>query len=163
MSTATAHPGRRTATGRAMVGVSLMLIVASMLLFLAAPVSATGGRPLHATLTGTAEVPGPGDPDGSGTATLTLNPGQGEICYTLHVTNITLPAAAAHIHLAPAGQAGPVVVPLGAPDATGHASGCISGLPRDGVKAILKNPGDYYVNVHTSDYPPGAVRGQLSK
>jgi hypothetical protein len=29
------------------------------------------------------------------------------------------------------------------------------------VKDILTNPAAYYVNVHTSDYPAGAVRGQL--
>ena len=70
-----------------------------------------GGITFSATLTGDAEVPGPGDPDGSGTATLRLNPGQGEICYELTVSNIA-PATAAHIHEGPAGVAGPVVVPL---------------------------------------------------
>ena len=50
-----------------------------------------GGRPLSATLTGAAEVPGPGDPDGSGTAHLTLNQGQGEICFTIEVADIASP------------------------------------------------------------------------
>ena len=31
------------------------------------------------------------------------------------------------------------------------------------VKDILANPGGYYVNVHTADFRPGAIRGQLSK
>ena len=125
--------------------------------------SAHGGRPLTATLTGAAEVPGPGDPDGSGTATITVNPGQNEVCWEINVSGITLPATAAHIHLAPVGVAGPVVVPLSPPDASGFSSGCLDGLPREGVRAILQNPSAYYVNVHTSDYPAGALRGQLSK
>jgi hypothetical protein len=55
-----------------------------------------------------------------------------------------------------------VVVGLSAPDATGYASGCASVDP-ELIKAIRKAPAGYYVNVHTSDYPAGALRGQLSK
>ena len=33
-----------------------------------------GGRPLSATMTGDAEVPGPGDPSGIGEAGITINP-----------------------------------------------------------------------------------------
>jgi CHRD domain len=119
-----------------------------------------GGKKLSTTLTGAAEVPGPGDPDGTGTASLRLRKGQGEICFKLTVSNITLPAAAAHIHKAPAGVAGPIVVGLTAPDADGSVEGCVS-APRALVKDIMKHSSEYYVNVHTSDYPAGAVRGQL--
>ena len=120
----------------------------------------TGGKKLTTTLTGAAEVPGPGDPDGTGSAALRLRKGQGEICFMLTVSNITLPAAAAHIHKAPAGVAGPVVVGLTAPDADGSVEGCVS-APRALVKDIMKHSSEYYVNVHTSDFPAGAVRGQL--
>jgi len=128
------------------------------------PLSPTrsGGRPLTATLTGAAEVPGPGDDNGAGTATLRLNPGQGKVCFVLTAANITLPAAAAHIHLGAAGVAGSVIVTLAPPDATGVSGGCVS-TPRGTVKSILKSPSGYYVNVHTSDFPDGAIRGQLSK
>ena len=121
-----------------------------------------GGRPLTASLTGAAEVPGPGDSDGSGTATLRLNPGQGKVCFVLTATKITLPAAAAHIHTGAAGVAGDVLVGLAPPDATGVSGGCVS-APRATIKAILQAPAGYYVNVHTSDFAAGAIRGQLSK
>lgn len=120
-----------------------------------------GGRPLSTTLTGAAEVPGPGDPDGSGSARVTVNPGQGEICYELSVANIILPATGAHIHVGAADEFGDVVVPLTPPDASGFSSGCEE-VSRELAKAILKNPENYYVNVHTSDFPAGAIRGQLS-
>ena len=117
-----------------------------------------GGLPLSTTLTGAAEVPGPGDPDGSGTATLRLNPGQEEICYELTVSNIE-PATAAHIHVGPVGDPGPVVVPLAAPT-DGSSSGCTT-ADRDLILAIIANPENYYVNVHNMPYPAGALRGQL--
>jgi hypothetical protein len=122
-----------------------------------------GGRPLFATLTGAAEVPGPGDPDGSGAAFVTLNQGQGEICYGLAVSGITLPATGAHIHEGDASSSGPVRVALTPPDSTGFSSGCVEADP-ELIKEIRKNPEGYYVNVHTLPlYGAGAVRGQLSK
>ena len=126
------------------------------------PLSAkrAGGRPLTTTLTGAAERPGPGDPDGTGTATIRLNPGQGKVCFVLTASNIILPATGAHIHIAPVGSPGPIVVPLVAPDATGVSGGCVS-APRDLIMAILLDPSAYYVNIHTTDFPAGAIRGQL--
>lgn len=122
-----------------------------------------GGRPFIVTLTGAAEVPGPGDPDGAGTAILRLNQGQGIISFEITVSNITLPATGAHIHVGAANQAGPVVVGLTPPDATGYSSGEVNVDP-DLIKAIRQNPENYYVNVHTLPlYAAGAVRGQISK
>lgn len=125
------------------------------------PFAAFGGRPLAAAMTGAQEVPGPGDPDGAGRVKLIFNQGRGAICYLIRVKNITLPATAAHIHFAPAGSAGAVVVTLGAPDATGVAFGCVTGVDRWLIRAIRWHPKLFYVNVHTTDFPDGAVRGQL--
>ena len=117
-----------------------------------------GGRPLSATLTGAAEIPGPGDPDGTGSAMVTLNPGQGEVCFELAVEGIA-PAVAAHIHVGAADVAGPVVVGL-VPPSNGTSGGCAE-ADRALVRAILRDPGAYYVNVHNAEYPAGALRGQL--
>lgn len=120
--------------------------------------TAAGGRTFTTEMSGAEEAPGPGDPDGSGTAVITINRGQGQVCYELTVDNIA-PATAAHIHRAPEGVAGPVVVPLGAP-ASGSSSGCVA-VDKDLAKEIAKNPAAFYVNVHNAEFPPGAVRGQL--
>jgi glucose/arabinose dehydrogenase len=120
-----------------------------------------GGRPLSTTLTGEAEVPVPVDPDGSGFARVTLNQGQGEVCFDLEAFDIA-PATAAHIHQGEAGVAGPVVVTLGSPSG-GSSSGCVVGVDRALIKQIRQHPSGYYVNVHNTEFPAGALRGQLSK
>ncbi|HSK85998.1 MAG TPA: CHRD domain-containing protein [Rubrobacter sp.] len=124
-----------------------------------------GGRPFSTLLTGEAEVNDTGDPnqgdlDGIGSATITVNPGQREVCHELSVAGITLPADAAHIHVGDAGENGPVVVELVAPDANGVSSGCEE-VSRELALAIIQDPENYYVNVHTSDFSAGALRGQL--
>jgi len=143
--------------------ISVLVLAVAVTPAFAKKIGPHGGRPLYATMTGANEVPGPGDPDGAGSALLTLNQGQGEICFQIQVTNLTLPATGAHIHTGTAGVPGGVLVPLTPPDATGMSTGCATGLSKSLIKAIRQNPGDYYVNVHTTDYPAGAVRGQLSK
>lgn len=119
-----------------------------------------GGRPIGTRLSGATEVPGPGDPDGDGFARLTLNRGQQELCFWLSALHIE-PATAVHIHKAPAGSAGPVVVGL-TPPTDGLSTGCLS-VSRALIDDIIRNPDQYYVNVHNVPYPAGAIRGQLKK
>lgn len=117
---------------------------------------------LSANLMGGAEeVPNPGDPDGMGTSTVTLNSDSGQVSFTINVSNITLPAAAAHIHEGAKGVAGGVVAPLTAPDANGAASGSAA-VDAALMQRMMDNPAGFYVNVHTTDFPGGAVRGQLA-
>jgi hypothetical protein len=122
---------------------------------------------LEAALSGGAtEVPDPGDPDGSGGAQVKIDVKKEKLCFTLVVLDITLPAAAAHIHEGAAGVAGDIVVTLKAPEeiantGIGLATGCVRNQARSLLRDIRRNPDQYYVNVHTSDFPGGAVRGQL--
>jgi hypothetical protein len=146
----------------------LVALSAALILTLAAVVEAgADGRPLATALTGAQEAPGPGDPDASGTAAIQLNQGQGTVCFQLAWEDIDGEVFAAHIHVAPPGDPGPIVVDLfvnASFAGTDSASGCTTGVDRDLIKAIRQDPGAYYVNVHsTPDFPGGAIRGQLSK
>jgi hypothetical protein len=140
--------------------IAALIGVIALVMTLALAPAAQAITRISVTMTGAAERPGPGDPDGSGTAVIMINRGLGEVCWELEVMGITLPAIAAHIHIAPVTDPGPVVVPLTAPDATGTSSGCTTVDPAL-AKAIAKNPAAYYVNVHTTDFQPGALRAQL--
>ncbi|MCU1504075.1 MAG: hypothetical protein JWM12_3429 [Ilumatobacteraceae bacterium] len=114
--------------------------------------------PYVTSLSGAAEFPGPGDADGDGAASVTVNAGTGQICVDLRVGNIQ-PAVMAHIHRGAAGVAGPVVVPLTAPSGP-TSSQCVLAAV-DLAAEIVANPAGFYVNVHTADFPNGAIRGQL--
>ncbi|MEP7292160.1 MAG: CHRD domain-containing protein [Chloroflexota bacterium] len=124
--------------------------------------SMMGTSCLFAVLSGAAEVPGPGDDDGFGIAFVSIDASTGDVCYEVAVANLTLPAAAMHIHVNAAGVSGDVVVPFPtAPDADGMASGCTVAEVEGLAEAIVTTPAGYYYNVHTTDFPGGAVRGQL--
>jgi carbon monoxide dehydrogenase subunit G len=121
-----------------------------------------GATQLKATLSGTQEVPGPGDPDGTGTAKVNLDVTKRDVCYEVKVENIERPDKM-HIHEGASGKAGDIVVPLATAtggDAT--TTGCAN-VDAALIGRMASNPGDFYVNVHTEDYPNGAVRGQLSQ
>ena len=111
-----------------------------------------------ASLSGAQEVPGPGDMDGSGTAEVTVVDAVDNVCYEINVAGIS-PATAAHIHRGATGIAGPPVVTLEAPT-DGETQGCMQ-APEAIADEIEANPAGFYVNVHTADFPNGAVRGQL--
>ena len=133
---------------------------------LAEPV-ADGGRKFTTTLTGAAECNASGtcnlgDPDGSGSASITVNVGQERVCWDIDTSNLGT-ITRGHIHKGAAGFAGGIVV--GFFEATAvDLNGCTTTpVDRKLLIDIIQHPQDYYVNVHTSDFPGGAIRGQLSK
>jgi hypothetical protein len=122
------------------------------------------GTGANGTFSGSVEVPA-GDADGSGMALIRLNAAEGLVCFKLVVRGVDT-LTAAHIHQAPAGQAGPVVVPLATPAASAsdaslqQSKGCVSADPAL-IAAIKANPAQFYANVHNRAFPGGAVRAQL--
>jgi hypothetical protein len=131
-----------------------------------ASVEAQGGgnRAIFAVMNGAKEVDvngnhNTGDANGRGSFSATLDGRQ--LCYGIQVKNINNPVAA-HIHRGGKDVAGAVVQPLEQP-ATGDpgaSSACVR-ISRSLARGLRRNPGRFYVNVHTADLPNGAVRGQL--
>jgi len=106
-------------------------------------------------LTGAQEIP----------AVKTAATGSGLIIVTTtkqisgSVTTAGINATAAHIHLAPRGSNGPVIVPL---LKTGEATWSVAENTRlTDTQYIQYVAGDLYVNVHSETYPSGEIRGQL--
>jgi hypothetical protein len=114
-------------------------------------------KTLTVHMTGSQETP-KGSPTGSGTAKVTLDAAKGQVCFNLTWSKIK-PPTASHLHKGPKGTSGPIVVPLFGNPPAKHV-GCVS-ASKTLVAAIIKNPSAYYVNIHTADYPAGAIRSQL--
>ena len=141
---------------------TLAIFAVASLTFVRAEMTAVEDNPwtLNIALSGGAEVPGPGDSDGSGTAELKLNLDTGEVCYSISTSNIQ-PVTAAHIHAGVAGKSGgPKITFNKAEDGT--FKGCVN-ADKALLRDIKANPGAFYVNVHTAEFPNGAIRGQLGK
>lgn len=135
-------------------------------------------RNFRAHLSGDEEVP-PVETNAQGQATFHLDKTGDELGYKLIVANIE-DVTMAHIHNAPAGQNGSVVVWLypevGPPpqlidgrfdgvlaESTITADdlvGPLAGEPLDELVSIIRE-GNAYVNVHTRSNPAGEVRGQI--
>jgi hypothetical protein len=119
-------------------------------------------------MTGAAEAPGPGDADGRGIFGYVA--AGNKLCYILTAQRIE-PAVVAHIHVAPPGAPGPILIGLEAPT-DGLSFDCITTVPNDTpnsnavllqseLDAIIANPAGHYVNVHNAPFPAGAIRAQL--
>jgi len=152
--------------------------VAAALLISATPSSAQVVN-MTATLTGAEETtatPGVlGLLTGAvGTATVSVDATNEEVAVQLNLFNFATGTSAGHIHVGPRGVAGPVV--LNFPIPTGR-TGDLPLSFRLGVAAFVARPeigintmsdliqaivgGGAYVNIHTSQYPAGEIRGQL--
>jgi CHRD domain-containing protein len=149
---------------------SLLVAIFSALVLLASlsvgTVSAAPGPGAHIfvfDLTPEAEEPEVGDVGASGVAAILVVPAADLICYRLTWQDIEGSVVGAHIHEAPVGVDNPApLVGLIAgtfSGATGRYQACTRSAEAD---AIAENPENYYVNIHSTVFPGGAIRGQLA-
>lgn len=121
------------------------------------------GQTLGAVLTASQEVP-PTTTPGFGNATVTFDATRANAVVTITVANLGSPINNFHIHENVAGANGPVIVNLiglGGTFNNGTMTGTFP-IAADVAQRMLLNPGGFYVNVHTTAFPGGAVRGQLA-
>jgi hypothetical protein len=128
----------------------------------------------ESTLVGQNERPNPVTTNATGTARVTDDGGT-TMSYLVTVSNIQN-VTAAHIHVAPADSAGPIVVDL-APNTTITNGTLASGsfdqsdiralqqgaqpISMDSLRVLMRR-GRTYVNVHTTQNQAGEIRGQLA-
>ena len=157
------------AIGIVAIGILCMLIIGTSPLTLQVAAQESEQK-FTAKLSGKEEVPPNGSPS-TGFAWVKIT--DDKIRYEVNVTDMDK-VNAAHIHLAEAGKNGPVVLTLfkGGPTeqvngTVGEANVTASNLegPMKGkdvtdLVTAMKN-GTTYVNVHTTDFPDGEIRGQL--
>lgn len=158
MSASRTHPN----TNRA----AMTLGIAALALGLAAPAVAAPPDPTI-RLNNQQETT---DATGRGTGTFTWSIDGSELCYTLTVKNLTTAPFAAHLHPGARKVAGPAAVGLlTPPGATSSSSGCITAvegatgqaLSTEELASIRDDARSWYVNVHTTTFPGGEIRGQL--
>jgi hypothetical protein len=124
------------------------------------------GRNLKANANAAQEVQVPGGPlvgDANGRARWALKATPRKLRYSTTWRRLDAPTAG-HVHKAPAGANGAVVLDLfGAlPDSFSGVAGRLPAPSRRVLKGLWNNPAGFYTNIHTAEFPGGAVRGQLS-
>jgi hypothetical protein len=101
-----------------------------------------------------------GDPDGYGTVKLSINLANQQVCYDFSLSLLSTPMMA-HIHRGPPDRIGPSVVTLFTGMGSEDLARCIP-WTNTRLAEIVARPSSFYVNVYTTEFPDGALRGQLS-
>jgi hypothetical protein len=154
---------------RCLIAVGVAALVGVPIAGLASPATAASHLKAHyvLALSGANQV-SPVTTNGSGMAKVKVDGTSMTVCVRITVSNITLPATGAHIHQGTTGTNGPIVISLSPPtgkkpNATrGKSSTCVTNVSPTLISGLINNPSDFYVNVHTTDFPAGVIRGQLA-
>lgn len=133
------------------------MFAAALVLALLAGCAMTGNAPpagIRVTLSGSEEVPAVRT-SAIGSGIVTVN---ADGTVSVNITTTGIAATAAHIHMAPAGQNGPVVVPF---TRSGDAWVAAPGAKLTEAQFAAYKAGNLYVNVHSAANPGGEIRAQI--
>lgn len=142
---------------------ALTALMAAAALIPALAIAGKNTIELNTELKGNEEVPGPGDPNGKGDAQIFLKAKKEKVCFNLEISKLD-PVMAGHIHKGAEGVAGKIKVTLFETEIAGDGAyeGCVQNVKSKLIKKMADVPEKFYVNLHTGEYPDGAIRGQLA-
>jgi hypothetical protein len=121
----------------------------------------SGCSTFTATLTGAQQVP-PVASSGTGTGSVVLNAAQTQITVNLTFAGLTTPANVAHIHGPGApGVNAPILFPFSGVPAAPSGSIPQQSFAITAAQVADLQAGLYYMNVHSTMFPNGEIRGQL--
>jgi len=146
---------RKAAIAAAMAGTSLLAACATV----EEAVVEKTAETYRASLTG-AQVVGGGDPDGSAVAELSVADKVDQICYDVNDIRNIGPITGIMVHRGATGADGSAVLMLKQANEGGW-KGC-SSRSEWLEDSIERNFSAYYILIHTSDHPNGAIRGQFT-
>jgi CHRD domain len=143
-----------------------LVVGVASITFIGSAGAASGNRKYDTNLTGAQEAfPPGGDLDGVGQGQVKIKAKTGQVCILFKKIQNIGPATAAHIHQGPVGVDGPIVVVAATPVQKGKkyqksAKLCTTVSPTL-LSQLQNDPHAFYLNVHTTAFSGGAIRGQL--
>lgn len=113
----------------------------------------------YTLMTGAEVVSSRGDPDASARGELTVSDELNQVCYDINDKTNLGTITSVSINRAPKGQVGPAVLRI-KPANEGGYKNCVA--RSEWLEDSFENrPGAYYMQISTTEYPNGAIRGQF--
>ena len=149
-----------------------VLLLLPLLLLAASAASAQQVR-LAAALNGGNETPNVINTGALGTASVTVDVPNRELVVGVRVFNLPTTAVGGHIHVGAPGTAGPIIFDFNVPAASGDfpvnlrlGPAQLRPQPAQGIRTFddaveAVTGGNSYVNIHSTQFPGGEIRGQL--
>ena len=144
--------------------IRLAVLTAVGAICLTVPIVATGATGISGHLTGSQVVnPKGGDPNGTANISLRVNRQKARVCFVLTYKKLSGHVTGAFIHKGDEGDIARPIITLFEGDHASPVQACVHDVKKRLVKRLKRKPSQHYVDVTTSKYPDGAVRGQLER
>jgi CHRD domain len=150
------------------IAIRRLLAVLALAAAVALLVAAPGGAQTTATKCTAVAVLKPGNEAppttsrASGAALVHINGTR--VSFTVAIFNPARETfVAGHIHIGAAGVNGPIVVPLFSGSSDRRLFTQFASITDEDAATVCADVGGHYVNYHTTEFPGGAIRGQLTR
>lgn len=139
-----------------------LAIVAVLAAGLIVPATVGAATVLKSRMTGAQVVNDDGGaPRGVAQATLHLNSARHRLCFEIAYSGLGGKATAGYLRQGEPGQMARPAVVLFTGSESSPVSGCVDGVGNRTMHGLQQHPGARYVDLASTHFPKGAVRGQL--